>query len=58
MIANRWMEVQRRWLAGLWAMMANGYTWSDARWGREIRRSNRLFRLAGRGNPWHPRLGF
>lgn len=55
---NRWFEAQRRWATGLLVMMADSYRWSDARWEREIRHSNRLFRLVSRSNPWRPHLGF
>jgi hypothetical protein len=52
---NRWLKVEWRLLAALWAMLVEGFAWSDARWRRENRRLDRLTRLVARGSePWHP----
>lgn len=59
MKARRWLKVEWRVLASLWAMLFTGFAWSDDRWRRENRRLDRLFRLAVRGaDPWHPTMGF
>lgn len=56
---RRWKEADRRGWGSLGRMFAYGREWNDAKWGREIRRSNRLYRLThGHGNPWKPYRGF
>lgn len=55
---QRGREVSRRGWGSIGNMYAYGKTWDRARWGREIRRSNRLYRLARTGNAWKPYKGF
>lgn len=47
-------EANKRGWGSLGRMFAYGNGWSDSKWGREIRRSNRLYRLAHGRNPWKP----
>lgn len=54
----RMREANRRGWASLGPMFGEGAHWSAARWGREIRRSNRLYRLAHGLSPWHSVKGF
>jgi hypothetical protein len=57
----RWLrrcEADRRGWGSVGKMFANGRTWTGERWGREIRRSNRLYRIAHGKNPWRPFNGF
>lgn len=39
-------------------MLTYGRGWSEKQWRREIRRSNRLYRLAHGKSPWRPVNGF
>lgn len=55
---QRRREVERRGWGSIGRMYAYGRTWDAARWGREIRRSNRLYRLSAHGNAWKPFNGF
>lgn len=56
---KRWKEAYSRGWASLGRMFANGSNWDDAKWSREIRRSNRLYRLTyGRSGPWKKHQGF
>lgn len=51
---QRWREADLRGWQSLGRML-RGKDWSDAKWAREIRRANRLYRLTrGHGNPWKP----
>ena len=55
---QRWMEADRRGWKNLGRMFAYGREWNAAKWGREIRRANRIYRLTrGHGNPWKPYRG-
>lgn len=51
-ILNRAREANRRGWRSLGPMFGEGDTWSADRWGREVRRSNRLYRLARGKSPW------
>jgi len=51
-------EADRRGWASIGRMYACGRAWTKAKWGREIRRSNRLYRLAHGKSPWQPVNGF
>lgn len=42
---QRWKEADRRGWESLGRMFYCGLDWDDAKWGREIRRSNRLYKL-------------
>lgn len=47
---RRRKEADRRRWAGLGRMIACGREWSEAKWRREIRRLNRLYRIAKKCN--------
>lgn len=52
-------EADRKGWQSMGRMFVHGKEWSDAKWRREIRRSNRLYRLAhGNRGPWKPHHGF
>lgn len=55
---QRMREANRRGWGSVGSMLSNGENWSASRWGREMRRSNRLYRLANGRNPWVPFRGF
>lgn len=63
-LKNRWhllqrmREANRRGWNSLGPMFGDGINWNTLRWGREIRRSNRLFRIANGKSPWHSVNGF
>jgi len=51
-------EADRRGWGSIGRMYANGSCWTPAKLRCEIRRSNRLYRLAHGKTPWHPVNGF
>lgn len=51
---RRSCEANNRGWAQLGKMLANGRNWTDEKWAREIRRENRLYRLAAGRSPWKP----
>lgn len=58
---HRWRrqrEADRRGWGSLGRMMLHGEDWSAAKLAREVRRSNRLYRLANGKSPWRPYKGF
>ena len=63
-IRTRWTtfqrarEADRRGWGSIGRMLADGRRWSDAKLRRELRRSNRLYRIANGKSPWHPFNGF
>lgn len=51
---QRCREADQRGWGSVGRMLADGGSWSDARFGRELRRSNRLYRIANGKSPWRP----
>ena len=55
---KRRREADRRGWGSVGNMYSAGQAWSSARWGREIRRRNRMYRIANGSSPWRPFNGF
>jgi hypothetical protein len=49
---KRSKEANDRGWASLGRLMYSSKSWDDAKWERELRRSNRLYRLVSYGSAW------